>query len=77
MSETATDARPFEALLTDLDDIVQRLERGELSLEQALAAYEQGVGLVRGAQQKLDEMDQKLSALLPTGQLAPLERHEG
>ncbi len=70
MSET--EEKSFETLIEQLDGIVQKLERGELSLEESLSAYEQGVRLVRGAQKKLDDMDQRLSELTQNGQLKPL-----
>ena len=38
---------PFEAALLELEALVGQLEQGELSLEEALQRFEQGVGLVR------------------------------
>ena len=40
-------APTFEAALLRLEQIVQRLEKGELALEESLALYEEGVGLSR------------------------------
>ncbi len=37
----------FEALLKRLEEVLDSLEHGELPLEQAMAAFEEGVGLVR------------------------------
>jgi exodeoxyribonuclease VII small subunit len=68
---------PFEALLARLEQTVQRLERGELPLEDSLRAYEEGIGLVRRAQGRLDSMDKRLEQLLGDGRLAPLTLPEG
>ncbi len=46
-----------------LETIVERLESGELSLEDALGAFEQGVRLTRDAQQRLDSAELKVRAL--------------
>jgi len=82
-TETATPAagalgeESFEAVLSRLERIVQRLEKGELSLEESLRAYEEGVGLVRQAQGRLDGMDRRLEQLLADGRTAPLPSAPG
>jgi exodeoxyribonuclease VII small subunit len=68
-----TDDAPFESLMSGLESIVMKLEKGELSLEESLTAYEEGVRLVRRAQSRLDVMDKRLSELLADGTLAPLD----
>ncbi|MBI1945203.1 MAG: exodeoxyribonuclease VII small subunit [Deltaproteobacteria bacterium] len=62
----------FESVLSRLEAVVQRLERGELSLDDSLKAYEEGIALVRGAQGRLDGMEQRLEELLADGRTAPL-----
>jgi len=47
----------FETALEQLEQIVERLESGELSLEDSLAAFEAGVGLVKHCNQKLNEVE--------------------
>jgi exodeoxyribonuclease VII small subunit len=64
-------AETFEAVLKKLEDVVARLEKGELPLEESLKAYEEGVGLVRAAQGRLDGMDKKLEQLLKDGRTEP------
>lgn len=54
----------FEAALEDLERVVEQLESGELSLEDSLAAFEKGVGLVKYCNQKLNEMEQKIEILI-------------
>jgi exodeoxyribonuclease VII small subunit len=58
------DARRFEDALEDLESTVQRLESGELSLEDALAAFEKGVGLVRVLNEKLAAVEQRVEVLM-------------
>jgi len=64
---------PFEELLKNLDGVVGSLEEGSLTLEKSLAAYEEGVSLVRHAQKKLDDMEERLSKLRDNGGLSDLE----
>lgn len=73
MTKKKTNEPPFEKMLEDLQSLVEKLEGGELTLEESLAAYENGIGLVRGAQGKLDAMDQRLRELTTNGDLKPLE----
>ncbi|MCG8352746.1 MAG: exodeoxyribonuclease VII small subunit [Chloroflexales bacterium] len=49
-----TSNETYETLYTRLQDIVARLETGELPLEEALQLYEQGVQLAAACQQLLD-----------------------
>jgi exodeoxyribonuclease VII small subunit len=54
----------FEDALESLEETVQRLESGELSLEESLAAFEQGVSLVRLLNDKLGEVEQRVEVLM-------------
>ena len=54
----------FETALEDLEQVVEQLESGELSLEDSLAAFEKGVGLVRYCNQKLSEVERKVELLV-------------
>lgn len=63
----------FEALMARLEGLVVKLERGELPLEDSLRAYEEGIGLVRRAQGRLDSMDRRLEQLQQDGTRAPLD----
>lgn len=58
--KTAVD---FEQSLGALQVLVERLESGELSLEESLTAFEQGVVLTRDCQQALSQAEQKVSLL--------------
>ncbi|MDF3937031.1 exodeoxyribonuclease VII small subunit [Pseudomonas citronellolis] len=54
----------FEQSLTDLQSLVERLESGELSLEDSLGAFEQGIRLTRECQAALSQAEQKVQILL-------------
>jgi exodeoxyribonuclease VII small subunit len=53
----------FAAALLALERVVEKLERGDLPLEDALTAFEDGVGLVRHLGQKLTEVEQRIEVL--------------
>ena len=54
----------FEEALEKLEEIVRRMEDGELSLEKALESFEEGVQLARYCQTKLDEAQKRVELLL-------------
>jgi exodeoxyribonuclease VII small subunit len=60
--------RKFEDELKDLEGIVSQIDSGELSLEDSIAAFERGVGLVRSLNQKLDEVERKVELLMRNAQ---------
>jgi exodeoxyribonuclease VII small subunit len=58
-----TSPQSFEQALAELESIVDTLEKGDLTLEQSLSAFERGVGLTRSCQKALDEAEQKVQIL--------------
>jgi exodeoxyribonuclease VII small subunit len=56
--------KKFEAALEELEQIVEQLQSGELSLEDSLSAFENGVGLVRFCNQKLNDVEKKIEMLV-------------
>ena len=54
----------FDAILARLREVVHQLETGELSLEQALAVYEEGVQLARRGQQMLATAEKRVELLV-------------
>jgi len=54
----------FESAMRDLEALVERLEQGDLPLEESLAAFERGVMLTRSCQTALSEAEQKVEILL-------------
>jgi exodeoxyribonuclease VII small subunit len=66
------EAPSFEAALKQLEEIVQRLEKGELPLEDSLKLYEQGIGLARLCHEKLSEAEGRVELLLKDARGEPL-----
>jgi exodeoxyribonuclease VII small subunit len=64
----AVKGKKFEDELSDLEQIVSRIDSGELSLEESIAAFERGVALVRSLNHKLDEIERKVEVLIKTAQ---------
>ncbi|MGH8745501.1 MAG: exodeoxyribonuclease VII small subunit, partial [Burkholderiales bacterium] len=56
-------AQSFEQALAELERVVARMEGGNLSLEQALAAHKRGLELVRFCQQRLEAAQQQVKVL--------------
>jgi exodeoxyribonuclease VII small subunit len=60
------DASPvaaFEQSLDALETLVERMEQGEMSLEESLAAYERGIGLYRRCQAALEQAELRVRLL--------------
>ena len=57
----------FETALAELEQIVHRLEQGELTLEESLRQFERGVELTRGCQKALRQAEQKIQILSKKG----------
>lgn len=69
----AAEAIPFEVALEELEALVGRIEGGDLSLEESLAAFERGVRLVRQCAARLDAAELRIRELEP-GPEGPRER---
>ena len=65
MNSPPEDSQTFEQSLAELERIVRELEDGELGLEDALARYEAGVGLLKRCYTRLQQAEQRI--LLLTG----------
>lgn len=62
----ATEASPvahFEQSLDELEQLVDKMEHGDLSLEESLTAYERGVGLYRQCQTALEQAELRVRLL--------------
>ena len=53
----------FETSLDELEQLVQKMEKGDLSLDDSLAAYERGVGLYRQCQTALEHAELRVRLL--------------
>lgn len=63
-----TDQKPdFEKALGELEDLVARLESGELSLDESLRHFKRGIELTRLCQAILDEAQQTIESLSDNG----------
>ena len=54
----------FEDAMKELEDIVKRLESGDMSLEESLTMFEKGVALSRFCFKKLEEAEKRVSILI-------------
>lgn len=60
--------KSFEASLEALERIVQQLEQGDLPLEKSLELFEQGIGLSRQCQERLNQAERRIEILLRDNQ---------
>lgn len=60
--------KSFEASLEALERIVQQLEQGDLPLEKSLELFEQGIGLSRQCQDRLNQAERRIEVLLRDNQ---------
>jgi len=67
----------FEAAMAELEALVQRLEQGDLPLEDMLRQFERGVALTRRCQGALREAEQKVQILSGSGEDAESEPFAG
>jgi len=63
----------FEESLDELETIVEKLEQGELSLEEAMSLFERGLNLSQHSQSKLKDAEQKIQILLEKNGQSTLE----
>lgn len=67
MSPTSSDGLSFEQALAELERILRNLEDGTTSLEESLAQYERGVGLLKGCYQQLRDAEQRIVKVTGVG----------
>lgn len=58
----------FEVMLAKLEEIVRRMEAGEMTLEESLIAFEDGMKLSRACARTLDEAQRKVEILMQDGE---------
>lgn len=56
--------KTFEESLTELEEIVQRLERGDVPLEEALSAFQEGMVLSKQCQDTLEKAEKTLTKVM-------------
>ena len=69
----SSEAVDFETTLEQLEDLVQKMESGELGLEESLQAFERGVKLTRQCQTALKDAELKVQALTADDKLEDLD----
>jgi exodeoxyribonuclease VII small subunit len=57
-------AQSFEKALAELEDIVEKMEKGGLSLNESLALFEKGIGLAKFLREELGKAEKKINILL-------------
>jgi exodeoxyribonuclease VII small subunit len=62
--KSTTQTIDFEKSLSELEQLVEKMEQGELTLEQALKQFERGIELARTCQTALQQAEQKVEQLL-------------
>ena len=62
-SPSASPVADFEASLDQLEQLVGKMEQGDMTLEESLAAYERGVGLYRRCQTALEQAELRVRLL--------------
>ena len=66
-TQDASPVADFEQSMQALEDLVARMETGEMTLEESLAAYERGVGLYRHCQGALEQAELRVRLLSDPG----------
>jgi len=72
--------KKFEKALEELEEIVKKMEAGELSLDESLKVFEEGIRLSRFCANRLDEAERKVEILLredDTLKTKPFEERNG
>jgi exodeoxyribonuclease VII small subunit len=65
----------LEAAMAEISDLVEKMEHGELTLEQSLAHFERGVTLVKHCQKILAQAEQKVKILLEN-KIEPFDKED-
>ena len=63
----------FEQSLASLEELVEAMEAGDLSLEESMKAFEKGIRLTRECQTALEQAEQKVKILASEGEKAEAE----
>ncbi len=66
----------YEDIVARLARVVERLEGGGLSLEESIAAFEEGIRLARAGAARLEEAERKVEVLLEGDRTAPFSPQE-
>lgn len=56
--------KSFENAITELEEVVEKLEKGELSLDDSIEVFQKGIELSKYCNKRLDEVEKKISVLI-------------
>ena len=76
MARKSTKGVDFERALAELEKLVERMEQGELSLEESLKLYERGIELSKACQKALDAAEKRIRILSEQNGKSTLETFE-
>ena len=76
MARKSTKGADFERALDELEKLVQRMEEGELGLEESLKLYERGIELSKACQKALDAAEKRIRILSEQNGKSELEAFE-
>jgi exodeoxyribonuclease VII small subunit len=71
--KTSDDKLSFESAMLELEQLVEQMEAGDLTLDQSLKAFERGVVLTRHCQNELQQAELKVQQLNSNGELESLD----
>lgn len=63
MSDKAVSEMTFEEAMTELEQVVGQLERGDVALDASITLYERGAALKKRCEDKLKEAEEKVAAI--------------
>jgi exodeoxyribonuclease VII small subunit len=72
-NQTAIETMSFEQAYTELEATVQKLEAGNLPLEEALSLYQRGMALATYCNLQLDKAELRIKTLAPSGELVDFD----
>jgi exodeoxyribonuclease VII small subunit len=72
-NQPALESMSFEQTYRALEETVQRLEAGNLPLEEAVALYQRGMELAKQCNAQLDNVELRIKLLTPSGELVDFE----
>ena len=70
---TKKDTVNFEVSLQKLKKIIEKLEDGDINLEESVKSFEEGIGLVKECQKQLSQAELKVKKLLDNGNTVDLD----
>jgi exodeoxyribonuclease VII small subunit len=63
MAETPVEEMMFEDAIRELEQVVGKLERGDVALDDSIALYERGAALKKRCEKKLSEAEEKVAKI--------------